>query len=80
MSTTTQSNPLGANLKVERNDSNFFLDEKAGDLSNFPLSDITLRSLKRKGINYLFPIQSQTFNTIHSGKNLVAKGGSFWLV
>eukprot|EP01118_Nematostelium_gracile_P016897 TRINITY_DN7087_c0_g1_i1.p1 TRINITY_DN7087_c0_g1~~TRINITY_DN7087_c0_g1_i1.p1 ORF type:complete len:679 (-),score=169.31 TRINITY_DN7087_c0_g1_i1:38-2074(-) len=45
----------------------------SGDLTNFPLSTQILNALRAKGVTKLFPIQSETFNIISSGKNLIAK-------
>lgn len=42
-------------------------------LTNFSLSASTIKALKGRGIEALFPIQAQTFHHIFSGKDLVGR-------
>ncbi|NP_001082035.1 nucleolar RNA helicase 2-A [Xenopus laevis] len=44
-----------------------------GDFSKFPLSKETIKNLQAKGVSYLFPIQSKTFHTAYSGKDVVVQ-------
>jgi len=48
-------------------------DIKKGSFSNFPLTEPTITILKKKGIDYLFPIQVAVFNHIYEGKDLVGR-------
>jgi ATP-dependent RNA helicase DDX21 len=42
-------------------------------VSNFGISDVLREKLKSKGIESLFPIQAQTFDTVFSGNDLVGR-------
>ncbi|OCT56354.1 hypothetical protein XELAEV_18000221mg [Xenopus laevis] len=44
-----------------------------GDFSKFPISKDTIKNLQAKGVTYLFPIQSKTFHTVYSGKDVVVQ-------
>ncbi|KAM4703631.1 LOW QUALITY PROTEIN: nucleolar RNA helicase 2 [Rhinophrynus dorsalis] len=44
-----------------------------GDFSKFPISKETIKNLQAKGVTYLFPIQSKTFHTAYSGKDVVVQ-------
>ncbi|KAE8590894.1 hypothetical protein XENTR_v10018244 [Xenopus tropicalis] len=44
-----------------------------GDFSKFPISKDTIKNLQAKGVSYLFPIQSKTFHTAYSGKDVVVQ-------
>ncbi|OWF45620.1 nucleolar RNA helicase 2-like [Mizuhopecten yessoensis] len=48
-------------------------EQKDGAFSNFRISPGTVTKLKAKGINYLFPIQSQTFNYVYDGEDVIAQ-------
>ena len=47
--------------------------ERRGDFRNFNISETSVRTLKKTGINYLFPIQVETFNHISNGKDLIGR-------
>jgi ATP-dependent RNA helicase DDX21 len=47
--------------------------EKKGDFKNFQITEASARNLKKKGINYLFPIQIETFEHIYAGKDLIGR-------
>lgn len=47
--------------------------ERRGDFVQFPISDASVRNLKKKGISYLFPIQYETFDSIYKGKDLIGR-------
>ena len=45
-----------------------------GDFSNFKeINEKTVEGLKKRGIEYLFPVQSQTFNKVWSRKDLIVR-------
>ncbi|XP_067858751.1 nucleolar RNA helicase 2 [Heptranchias perlo] len=48
-------------------------EQKEGAFSNFRISQETIELLKGRGVTYLFPIQSQTFNYIYDGSDCVAQ-------
>ncbi|KAL9962877.1 hypothetical protein ACROYT_G032027 [Oculina patagonica] len=48
-------------------------DQESGDFFKFRLSQETVELLKEKKINYLFPIQSETFDYIYDGEDLIAQ-------
>ncbi|XP_074644801.1 nucleolar RNA helicase 2-like isoform X2 [Tubulanus polymorphus] len=45
----------------------------SGDFSKFEILDSVVNKLKARGIAYLFPVQSKTYNQIYSGKDVVAQ-------
>lgn len=45
----------------------------SGDFSKFRLSEETVQKLEGKNINYLFPIQAETFDYIYDGLDLIAQ-------
>ena len=47
--------------------------ERLGDFANFPVSEASVRNLKKKGISYLFPIQYATFDSIYKGKDVIGR-------
>ena len=47
--------------------------ERRGDFKNFTISETSVRTLKKTGINYLFPIQVDSFNHILTGKDLIGR-------
>ena len=47
--------------------------QRRGDFRNFAISEATERNLKKKGIQYLFPIQYETFNHIYEGRDLIGR-------
>lgn len=49
------------------------VEQKEGAFSNFPISDETVKLLKARGVNFLFPIQAKTFHHVYSGKDLIAQ-------
>ncbi|XP_006889064.1 PREDICTED: nucleolar RNA helicase 2 [Elephantulus edwardii] len=49
------------------------VEQKEGAFSNFPISEVTIKLLKARGVNYLFPIQAKTFHHVYSGKDLIAQ-------
>ncbi|MGH0148880.1 UNVERIFIED_CONTAM: hypothetical protein FKN15_013744 [Acipenser sinensis] len=49
------------------------LEQKEGAFSNFRISKETINLLKGRGVTYLFDIQSQTFNSVYDGKDVVAQ-------
>ncbi|XP_008830862.1 nucleolar RNA helicase 2 [Nannospalax galili] len=48
-------------------------EQKEGAFSNFPISEETVKLLKARGVNFLFPIQAKTFHHVYSGKDLIAQ-------
>lgn len=48
-------------------------EEKEGDFANFRISAKTCALLREKSINFLFPIQCQTFDHVYDGKDVVAQ-------
>lgn len=44
-----------------------------GKLKNFRISKKTRKGLKERGIKYLFPIQSKTFDLIYEGKDVIGR-------
>ncbi|MGH0117360.1 UNVERIFIED_CONTAM: hypothetical protein FKN15_033455 [Acipenser sinensis] len=48
-------------------------EQKEGAFSNFRISKETINLLKGRGVTYLFDIQSQTFNSVYDGKDVVAQ-------
>ncbi|CAO2608243.1 Nucleolar RNA helicase 2, partial [Lemmus lemmus] len=49
------------------------VEQKEGAFSNFPISEETIKLLKARGVNYLFPVQAKTFHHVYSGKDLIAQ-------
>lgn len=49
------------------------VEQKEGAFSNFPISEETIKLLKARGVNFLFPIQAKTFHHVYSGKDLIAQ-------
>ncbi|XP_007638831.1 nucleolar RNA helicase 2 [Cricetulus griseus] len=49
------------------------VEQKEGAFSNFPISQETVKLLKARGVNFLFPIQAKTFHHVYSGKDLIAQ-------
>lgn len=49
------------------------MEQKEGAFSNFPISEETVKLLKARGVNFLFPIQAKTFHHVYSGKDLIAQ-------
>ncbi|KAL1783483.1 nucleolar RNA helicase 2 [Sigmodon hispidus] len=49
------------------------VEQKEGAFSNFPISEETVKLLKARGVNFLFPIQAKTFHHVYSGKDLIAQ-------
>lgn len=48
--------------------------EKEGDFNNFPeITAKTRESLIKRGINYLFPVQYESFNYILKRKDLIVR-------
>lgn len=47
--------------------------KESGDFSKFRLSEEIIQRLKGKKINYLFPIQSETFDFIYDGYDLIGQ-------
>lgn len=48
-------------------------DENPNDVTKFRISKPLREALKEKGIEWLFPIQAMTFNTILDGSDLVGR-------
>ncbi|XP_014770272.1 nucleolar RNA helicase 2 isoform X1 [Octopus bimaculoides] len=44
-----------------------------GAFSNFRISDTSIQKLKANSIDYLFPIQSQTFDYVYDGHDVIAQ-------
>ncbi|XP_037660179.1 nucleolar RNA helicase 2 [Choloepus didactylus] len=59
-----ESNELKQEIPVE---------QKEGAFSNFPISEVTIKLLKARGVTFLFPIQAKTFHHVYSGKDLIAQ-------
>ncbi|XP_076981198.1 nucleolar RNA helicase 2 [Tamandua tetradactyla] len=49
------------------------VEQKEGAFSNFPISEVTIKLLKARGVTFLFPIQAKTFHHVYSGKDLIAQ-------
>ncbi|XP_012969391.2 nucleolar RNA helicase 2 isoform X2 [Mesocricetus auratus] len=49
------------------------VEQKEGAFSNFPISEETVKLLRARGVNFLFPIQAKTFHHVYSGKDLIAQ-------
>ncbi|XP_051009100.1 nucleolar RNA helicase 2 [Acomys russatus] len=49
------------------------LEQKEGAFSNFPISEETVKLLKARGVNFLFPVQAKTFHHVYSGKDVIAQ-------
>ncbi|KAM5140702.1 nucleolar RNA helicase 2-A-like [Mantella aurantiaca] len=64
-------NGLNEESKSEEEEIN--LEKIEGDFSKFPISKETIANLQAKGVTYLFPIQSKTFHTAFSGKDVVVQ-------
>ncbi|KAK6169124.1 hypothetical protein SNE40_020236 [Patella caerulea] len=47
--------------------------QKAGAFTNFPISPLTIKKLKAKGITYLFPVQSESFDIVYSGADIITQ-------
>ncbi|XP_018422597.1 PREDICTED: nucleolar RNA helicase 2-A-like [Nanorana parkeri] len=69
----TEPEVNGLNEESKEEDEEINLEKIAGDFSKFPISEETITNLKAKGVNYLFPIQSKTFHTAFSGKDVVVQ-------
>ncbi|KAJ7323421.1 Nucleolar RNA helicase 2 [Desmophyllum pertusum] len=48
-------------------------DHESGEFSKFRLSQEAIELLQGKNINYLFPIQSETFDYIYDGEDIIAQ-------
>lgn len=44
-----------------------------GNFDNFPISDVSKKTLLATGISYLFPIQARTYTPIFEGRDLIGK-------
>ncbi|XP_077310410.1 nucleolar RNA helicase 2-A-like [Lithobates pipiens] len=64
-------NGLNEESKTEEEEIN--LEKIEGDFSKFPICQETVANLKAKGVAYLFPIQTKTFHTAYSGKDVVVQ-------
>lgn len=64
-------NGLNEESKTEEEEIN--LEKIEGDFSKFPISKETVANLQAKGVAYLFPIQTKTFHTAYSGKDVVVQ-------
>ena len=53
------------------------LPEVMGQFSNFNISTDTIKCLKKKGVEYLFPIQIKTFDHIYNGKDVIGQASKF---
>ncbi|XP_073441983.1 nucleolar RNA helicase 2 [Dendrobates tinctorius] len=83
METANDSAPKAKKMKIDleaeekeeskSDDEETALEKKEGDFSKFPISQETITNLKAKGVTYLFPIQSKTFHTAYSGKDVVVQ-------
>ncbi|XP_050394970.1 nucleolar RNA helicase 2 [Patella vulgata] len=45
----------------------------AGAFTNFKISPITIKKLKAKGITYLFPVQTESFDIVYSGADIITQ-------
>uniref|UniRef100_A0A4W5KVA9 RNA helicase n=1 Tax=Hucho hucho TaxID=62062 RepID=A0A4W5KVA9_9TELE len=48
-------------------------EQKEGAFSNFRISPNTIKLLQARGISYLFDIQTQTFNSVYEGKDVIGQ-------
>lgn len=46
---------------------------EAGAFSNFRISELTIKRLKQSSVEYLFPIQAQTFDFVYDGHDCIAQ-------
>ncbi|CAI9547720.1 unnamed protein product [Staurois parvus] len=69
--TEPEINGMKEESKTEEEEIN--LEKIEGDFSKFPISKETIANLQAKGVTYLFPIQSKTFHTAYSGKDVVVQ-------
>ena len=73
MENNTKRDKIGQeNQKVSQTAENTEI-QRRGDFKNFPLLEATEQNLRKKGIQYLFPIQYETFNHIYSGRDLIGR-------
>ena len=56
---------------IKQNKNNSLIEKD--DFKNYPLHQKTIDTLKKNEINYLFPIQIETFYQIYEGKDLIGK-------
>lgn len=61
-------------VKVETGREALLAREKEdGNFDNFPISDVSKKTLQATGISYLFPIQARTFMPVYEGRDLIGK-------
>ncbi|XP_064789886.1 LOW QUALITY PROTEIN: nucleolar RNA helicase 2-like [Oncorhynchus masou masou] len=48
-------------------------EQKEGAFSNFRISPNTIKLLQARGISFLFDIQTQTFNSVYEGKDVIGQ-------
>lgn len=48
-------------------------EKQLGDFSNFDMSPSTINTLRKNGINHLFPIQAHAYEAIYRGKDFLGK-------
>ncbi|CAH2322017.1 nucleolar RNA helicase 2 isoform X1 [Pelobates cultripes] len=61
------------NEEPKSDDEETKMEKAAGAFENFPISKETITNLRAKGVSYLFPIQTKTFHTVYSGKDVVVQ-------
>merc|ERR1712168_130818 len=44
-----------------------------GALEKFRISELTKQQLKARGVNYLFPVQANTYNDVYDGNDLIVR-------
>uniref|UniRef100_K1RHB2 RNA helicase n=1 Tax=Magallana gigas TaxID=29159 RepID=K1RHB2_MAGGI len=74
----TTENVNGTTKNPEETKNGADLSEKTeaeilGDFSNFRLSDVTVEKLKKRNVNYLFPIQYKTFDHVYNGEDVIGQ-------
>lgn len=60
--------------EVDRNGKVPIIADEPGTFENFPeITKKTVEGLRKRGINYLFPVQYESFNTIFNRKDLIVR-------
>lgn len=48
-------------------------EKEEGNFDNFPISEVSKKTLRATGVSYLFPIQARTFMPVFEGRDLIGK-------
>ncbi|CAF1337301.1 unnamed protein product, partial [Didymodactylos carnosus] len=69
-----EDNDQSSNNIISKNEFNFNAAEKEkGNFSNFNISEKTIQKLKARGINFLFPVQYESYNAIYHHKDCIVQ-------